>query len=73
MKRKHSAELHKYRDGRWGVRIELADGTRIEAKDELGAKQRIVYDKVQRVPDHLKTKIVPELMKQARIKNLTGE
>lgn len=73
MKRRHTAELHKYRDGRWGVRIELADGTRIEARDEIGTKQRIVYDKVQRVPEHLKTKIVPDLMKEARIRNMTGK
>lgn len=73
MKRKHHAELHKYRDGFWGVRITLADGTRIEARDEIGTKQRIVYDKVQRVPDHLKSKIVPDLMRTARIKNLTGQ
>jgi hypothetical protein len=72
-KKRVSAELLKDRKGFWGVRITLPDGTRIDARDDPRDRQRIVYSNPQRVPDHLKKKIVPDLMRQARINNMTGK
>lgn len=67
------AVLAQDKTGVWFVKISLPDGTRIEARDGGGTGQKIVYDKVQRVPEHLKHNIVPKLMHEARTKNLRGE
>ena len=69
-KRRPTASLLRDRSGEWVVEISLPDGARIIAR--MGETQRIVYSNPQRVPTHLKSRIVPELMAVARTKNLTG-
>lgn len=70
-KKRPTASLFRDRDGEWAVKIELPDGTRIVAR--TGQSQRIVYSKPERVPTHLKERIVPGLISQARDRNLRGE
>lgn len=70
-KKRPEAVLAQERDGRWVVKIHLPDGTRITA--QRGQNQHIVYDNPQRVPTHLKARIVPRLMAEATRRNLTGQ
>lgn len=69
-KKRPTAKLAKGRDGRWVVNIDLPDGTRITA--EKAQNQHIVYSKPERVPRHLKDRIVPPLIQEANRRNLTG-
>jgi hypothetical protein len=73
MSSKHHATLEKERKGGWVVRIELNDGRRFWARPGVKGGQKIIYDKPQYVPDHLKKNIIPPLIDEARNRNRRGE
>ncbi len=66
-----TAVIEKDHKGEWYVKITLPDSTRITAYAD--PKNRITYSNPQRVSKHLKKTIVPRLMAEARVKNLTGQ
>lgn len=65
------AELARERSGQWAVRIKLPDGSLNWAR--IGSNQKIIYDKPERVPTHLRSRIVPRLIDEAKLRNLRGE
>ena len=69
-KRRHHAYLAQDRRGSWYVKIELNDGKTNAAR--LGENQRVVYDRPENVPTHLKRDVVPALISEARARNLSG-
>lgn len=71
-KKRSTAKLHRGRDGLWVIRIDLPDGSRVDGR-VTGDKQSVVFSHPERVPTHLKRGVIPDLAKQARIKNMTGQ
>lgn len=72
-KRKDTTEVVKERKtGSWAVRIDLSDGRTVMARPGYES-QRVIYDRPQIVPRHLKYDIVPKLIEQCRLKMLKGE
>lgn len=67
---RHNAEVKKQRDGVWAVKITLNDGRTQWARP--GVNQRIIYERPEHLPTHLRDKIVPKLMAEARIRNMKG-
>lgn len=66
-----SAELVRERSGLWAVKI--TTGSRLFNFARPGGGQKVIYDRPESVPRQLKEHVVPDLINQARQRNLCGE
>lgn len=58
--------------GTWVVKISLYDGKTIIARPGTGG-QKIVYDRPQNVPNVLKSRVIPKLIDECKLKMMRGE